>query len=120
VLEHIECNYSAVLIRLAASLADSGTMLFSMPILPGPFTDELIEATTEEKRAKFGDMIHVRRFGAGFLQQTLGMIFDIPEHYDLTARFAEAELAEANIPRHHWTAYTGASIFRVTKADLRV
>jgi hypothetical protein len=120
VLEHIECNYSAVLIRLAKALALGGTMLFSMPILPGHFSDELIEGTVADKRAKFGDMIHVRRFGAEFLQQTLGMIFDIPARYDLTARFSEAELTEANIPAHHWRAYTGASIFRVSQADLRV
>ena len=120
VLEHIECNYSAVLLRLTRALAPGGTMLFSMPILPGPFTDELIEGSPDEKREKFGDMIHVRRFGTAFLQQTLGMLFALPERYDLTARFSEAELAEANIPPHHWRAYTGASIFKITPGDLRV
>jgi phosphoglycolate phosphatase len=120
VLEHIECNYSAVLIRLARALAPGGTMLFSVPILSGHFSDELIQGSLEDKRAKFGAMIHVRRFSAEFLQQTLGMIFDIPKTYDLTACFSEAELAEANIPAHHWRAYTGASIFRVSQADLRV
>ncbi len=120
VLEHIECNYSAVLLRLTHALANSGTMLFSMPVLSGPFTDELIDGSVDEKIEKFGDMIHVRRFGAGFLQQTIGMIFDIPDRYDLTTRFPEAVLAEANIPPHHWTRYTGASVFRITRADLRV
>ncbi len=120
VLEHLECNYTAVLARLARALAPGGTMLFSMPILPGPFTDELMAGTEAEKRQKFGDMIHVRRFGADFLPQTIGMIFDIPARYDLTARFPEAVLADANIPAHHWRSYTGASVFRVTGADLRL
>ncbi len=120
VLEHIECNYTAVLLRLAASLAPGGTMLFSMPILPGPFTDALIEGTIEQKRQAFGDMIHVRRFGSAFLQQTIGMIFAIPDRYDLTDRFPEADLRDANIPPHHWRHYTGATVFRVGRADLRV
>ena len=44
VLEHVECNYTAVLIRLAHALGDRGTMRFSLPILPGAPTDELIDA----------------------------------------------------------------------------
>ena len=120
VLEHIECNYSIVLVRLAQALRPKGTMLFSMPILPGHFSDELIDAPMDEKLARFGPMLHVRRFGSDFLQQTIGMIFRIPERYDLTESFSEAELAEANIPAHHWRKFTGASIFRVGREDLRV
>ncbi|RFB81168.1 methyltransferase domain-containing protein [Methylovirgula sp. 4M-Z18] len=120
VLEHIEGNYSAVLLRLAAALKPDGTMLFSMPILPGHFSDELIHGTHEEKLAKFGDTLHVRRFGRDFLQETIGMLFSIPAEYDLTRSFPEAVLEEANIPAHHWRTYTGTSIFRVSPADIRV
>ncbi len=95
-------------------------MLFSMPILPGYFSDELIRGTHDEKVAKFGDMLHVRRFGRDFLQETLGMLFTIPETYDLTRTFSEDMLIEANIPAHHWHTYTGTSIFRVGHADVRV
>lgn len=119
VLEHVECNYSAVLARLARSLSDTGTMLFSVPIVPGEFRDELVDASWEEKQARFGPMVHVRRFGSDFLQETLGMIFPVPAHYDLLLSFSEDELAQANIPRHHWTAFTGATLFRVRKSDLR-
>ncbi len=72
VLEHIECNYSVVLIRLARSLSDTGSMLFSLPILPGGFTDELVDATWEEKLQRFGPMVHVRRFGTDTLQRPSG------------------------------------------------
>ncbi len=119
VLEHVECNYTAVLLGLVRALADGGTMLFSMPILPGPFTDELMDGTAEEKVARFGEMIHVRRFGADFLQRTIGMVFTLPTDYDLTRRFPTAMLEEANIPRHHWHRYTGASVFRITRTDVR-
>lgn len=120
VIEHLECNYTVVLARLARTLKPSGVMLFSLPILPGGFTDELIDAPLEEKQRHFGDALHVRRFGTDVLQQTLGMIFHLPARYDLTARFAEDTLREANIPAHHWRDYTGTSILRVGRADLRI
>ena len=120
VLEHIECNYSAVLLRLARALGDGGTMLFSMPILPGPFTDQLMHGSLAEKRAAFGDMLHVRCFGPDFIAETIGMLFDLPAGNDLTRQFGEARLREANIPPHHWHAYTGTSVFRVGRADIRV
>ena len=120
VLEHIECNYTAVLTRLAHALTATGTMLFSVPILSGHFSDELVKAPLEQKIARFGSMLHVRRFGRDFVTETIGMIFRIPERYDLTASFSEAELEEANIPPRHWQKYTGASIFRVQRADLRL
>ena len=119
VLEHIECNYSVVLVRLARSLSDTGSMLFSLPILPGGFTDELVDATWEEKLERFGPMVHVRRFGTDTLQKTLGMIFPIPDQYDLRALFSEDMLMDCNIPRHHWTNFTGASVFMLRKRDLR-
>ena len=119
VLEHIECNYSAVLIRLARSLTDTGSMLFSVPILPGGFTDELVDATLDEKVQRFGPMLHVRRFGTDSLQKTLGMIFTIPDRYDLLAHLPEHLLIDSNIPRHHWTNFTGASVFRLRQQDLR-
>ncbi len=119
VLEHIECSYAAVLLRLARSLDPHGTMLFSVPILPGQYTDELVKAPLEEKLARFGPMLHVRRFGTDFLQQTLGMLFPVPEVHDLRASFLEQELVDANIPRHHWAAYTGSTVFRVRRQDIK-
>lgn len=120
VLEHVEANYTIVLLRLARALSDEGAMVFSIPILPGGFSDELIKAPLAEKLERFGPMLHVRRFGTDMLQQTLGMIFPVPDRYDLAARFDPADLVEANIPPHHWSAYTGASIFTVRRRDLRV
>ncbi len=119
VLEHLECNYTVVLIKLVKALTETGTMLFTVPILPGHFSDELMNVSHEEKLARFGPMIHVRRFGTDFLQETLGMIFRIPERYDLTERFDETVLRTANIPEHHWRTYTGSSVFEVRKRDLR-
>lgn len=120
VLEHIECNYSVVLIRLARALSQRGAMLFSVPIVGGDFSDAVVAGTPEEKAARFGAFRHYRHFGRDFIQETLGMIFRLPANYDLLGHFSEDELIEANIPRHHWRKYTGASVFVVRKADLRV
>jgi hypothetical protein len=95
-------------------------MLFSLPMLPGDFTDEILDAPLSAKLERFGPSLHVRRFGVDVLPQTLGMIFDLPASYDLTARFPEQALVDANIPRHHWHAFTGASVFRVSRSDLRL
>ena len=120
VIEHVECNYSAVLLRLFRALKATGLMLFSMPILPGDFSDAVVRSSHAEKLARFGESLHMRVFGADVLQQTLGMLVAIPDRYDLLARFPESQLIEANIPRHHWQAFTGASVFRLGRADLRV
>ena len=119
VLEHVEANYSAVLMRLARSLSDTGTMLFSVPILPGDFSDDLLVGSLEEKSRRFGSSLHVRRFSVETLQRTLGMLFPIPDAYDLRHQFDEALLAGCNIPPHHWTNFTGATVFRLRKQDLR-
>ena len=120
VLEHLECNYSAVLLRLVRALKPDGLMFFSVPILPAGFSDTVVDEPLDAKLARFGESLHMRVFGSEVLQQTLGMLFTIPERYDLTARFSESQLADANIPPHHWHAFTGASVFRVGPDDLRV
>jgi hypothetical protein len=119
VLEHVEANYSAILLRLARSLSDTGSMLFSVPILPGDFTDELLIGSLEDKLRRFGPSLHVRRFSVETLQKTLGMLFPIADSYDLRDRFDEATLTACNIPPHHWTNYTGATVFSLRKQDLR-
>ena len=118
-LEHVEANYSAVLLRLARSLGEGGTMLFSVPILPGDFTDELVVGSHDDKLRRFGPSLHVRRFSADTLGRTLGMLFPIPDTYDLRERFDEELLTECNIPPHHWTNFSGATVFRLRKQDLR-
>lgn len=120
VLEHIECNYSVVLIRLAQSLSENGAMLFSVPIVGDDFTDAIVDASDEEKAARFGAFRHYRHFGRRFIAETLGMIFDMAPDYDLTRDFRPEVLREANIPEHHWHDFTGTSIFVVRRRDLRV
>ncbi|MFC0284793.1 methyltransferase domain-containing protein [Camelimonas abortus] len=120
VLEHIECNYSAVLLRLARSLTDDGVMLFSVPVEGEEFRDAIALGTLEEKAARFGAFRHYRNFGRAFIAETLGMLFRLPERYDLTRHVPEEKLVEAAIRPHHWRKITGATVFAVRKADARV
>ncbi|GGH28104.1 hypothetical protein GCM10007036_37110 [Alsobacter metallidurans] len=120
VLEHIRCSYSVPLIRLAQALAPGGVMLFTMPILPGPFTEELVDLPEAQMIERFGPMIHVRRFGDAFIPDTIGMIFRTPARYDVTERFSPERLREINLPERHWRAWTGSSVFEVRPDDLRV
>lgn len=120
VLEHIECSYAAVLVRLARALTDNGALLFSVPIGGDDFWDHIVTGTADEKAARFGAFRHYRHFGRAFIGQTLGMLFDLPPQYDLTRTFTEQELVSANIRPHHWRKYTGASVFVIRRADLRV
>jgi phosphoglycolate phosphatase len=120
VLEHVECSYAAVLARLAMALSPTGTMLFTVPLLPGEYWDQLGAWTAEEKFARFGASGHVRRFGVDRIHETIGMVVRIPATYDATRDFTAEQLRDINLPEHHWKAWTGSSVFRVTRADLRI
>ncbi|WP_406854413.1 methyltransferase domain-containing protein [Alsobacter sp. KACC 23698] len=120
VLEHIRCSYTVPLVRLAQALKPDGVMLFTMPILPGGFSEELVDLPAADMIERFGPMIHVRRFAPDFIHETIGMIFRIPARYDATERFNEATLRDINLPEHHWRSWTGASVFEVRRSDLRV
>lgn len=120
VLEHIECNYSAVLLRLARALTDDGVLMFSVPVDGEEFRDNIALGTDAEKAARFGAFRHYRNFGRAFIGQTLGMLFDMPSDYDLTRHVTEAQLREAAIRPHHWRKVTGASVFVVRRRDVRV
>lgn len=120
VLEHIECNYSAVLLRLARSLTDDGVMLFSVPVEGEEFRDNIALGTLEEKTARFGAFRHYRNFGRAFIGETLGMLFHMPADNDLTRYFTEDQLRTASIRPNHWHKVTGATLFAVRKRDIRV
>lgn len=120
VLEHIECNYSAVLLRLARSLTDDGVMLFSVPVEGDEFRDNIALGTLDEKAKRFGAFRHYRNFGRAFIGETLGMLFDMPADYDLTHYATEDQLRELAIRPHHWRKVTGATVFAVRRRDIRV
>jgi phosphoglycolate phosphatase len=120
VLEHIECNYSAVLLRLARALTGGGALLFSVPIDGDDFWDHIVTGSPDEKAERFGPFRHYRNFGRAFIGDTFGMLFRMPERYDLLGAFTEEDLVRANIRPHHWRKFTGASVFVVRRQDVRI
>lgn len=48
----------------------------------------------------------------------IGMIFALPDNYDLTRIFDEATLIRNNIPRINWRGWSPNSVLLLEKGDL--
>lgn len=118
VMEHLPCNVTAVLWHLHRALSETGTHVFAFPILDGHYEESLFPLSDAERHQRFGQFDHVRRFGNRDLQQSLGMLFRLPETYDLTALFSKDMLVQANIPESAWRGYNVHSVFALQKGDL--
>lgn len=120
VIEHLPCNYTAVLIRLHKLLTPRGHHLFSVPIYGSSFEETLATISSDEAARRFGQFDHVRRFSAVDLQATLGAIFEFPREYRALDRFDADALRDANVPELAWTGYSGHSVFDLQPAALRL
>lgn len=118
VLEHLPCNYTAVLFHLHRALTATGVHLCSTPILPGHYEDQWVGLTEAERKKRFGQEDHVRRFGLDDLAVTLGMVFRLPARYDLTDVFSPEELDRVNIPDYARQGYSQHSVLVLRKEDL--
>lgn len=120
VIEHLPCNYTAVLVKLHKLLRPGGYHLFSVPIHGKAYEESFEALAPEEATRRFGQFDHVRRFAASDISRTLGAVFDLGAHEHPLACFGEAVLAEANIPRENWNAFTGATVFQLRPESLRL
>lgn len=120
VIEHVPCNYTAVLINLHRLLKPGGIHMFAMPIYGSAFEEDLREMSEAEKERRFGQYDHCRKFSPVDLDRTLGAIFPIPHEYNLLNHFSESTLDEANIPSIARQGYTGHSVFRIPDVALRL
>tara|TARA_R110000765_G_scaffold301973_2_gene396325 strand:+ start:3416 stop:4066 length:651 start_codon:yes stop_codon:yes gene_type:complete len=120
VIEHVPCNYTAVLVNLHRLLNPGGIHMFAMPIYGSAFEEDLSELSESEKERRFGQFDHCRRFSAVDIDQTIGAIFDIPSTYNLADHFSESTLDNANIPEIARKGYSGHSIFRLPDVALRL
>ncbi len=120
VMEHIPSNVSAVLMHLHRALKDDGVHVFSIPIYSGRFEECFAEIGPEERRRRFHQEDHVRRFGRDDLQLTLGKLFSIPDEYDLAQRYPGVDFAHFNIPAEATRGYSSHSVFCLRKGDSRL
>ena len=120
VIEHVPCNYTAVLVNLHKMLNPGGIHMFALPIYGRAYEEDMGHLTDEEANKRFGQFDHIRRFSPLDLHRTLGAIFRIPENYSLLDSFSDNQLSAANIPQEAWVGYTGHSVFCVGRDDLLI
>lgn len=119
VMEHVPGNVSAILFHLHRALADDGTHLCCIPVMRNrSYAEDLGPIDPAEAEARFGQNDHVRRFGANDIQRTLGMIFALPETYDLVSRFGSDLLTRHAIPEIAWRGWSAQSVLALAKRDL--
>lgn len=117
VIEHVPCNWTAVMLRLHRLLKPEGWHVFSLPIFGQAFEEDLSALSGEARTKRFGQFDHCRRFSPVDLQATLGAVFRIPETYDLVRDFGEEALRAANIPEAAWRGYSGHSVFVIAREE---
>jgi phosphoglycolate phosphatase len=118
VMEHLPCNVTAILYHLHRALKPGGRHVFSVPILPGRYDETFSDIPEPERVKRFGQFDHVRRFGRDDIHQSLGMLFRIPQDYDISRTFSVADLEAANIPAEAWNGFTSHTVFCLKKDDL--
>lgn len=119
VMEHVQCNVTAVLFHLHRALRPGGKQLCCVPFSRNSHSSEdLGRLSPEDALARFGQDDHVRRFGDADVQTTLGMLFRLPGEYDLTRSFDPEQLAAHAIPERFWRGWTPTSVLVLDKDDL--
>lgn len=120
VVEHVPCNYTAVLLHLHRALHPDGVHLCSIPFLPGHYEDTWRPLPDDERTARFGQWDHVRMFGTDDLDRSLGMVFRLPAEYDLEREFPVEQLDAANIPEPARRGFTPHTVLAFRKHDLLI
>lgn len=116
VLEHLPCNYTIVLQKLHALLRPGGHHVFSFPVgAAGHYGCDMAPGLSErERRRRFGQKDHIRRFTREDFDQTVGMVFDLDRSYSMADFVPAATLLGAAIPPARWTLEMGP-VFIVPK-----
>ena len=119
VMEHVRGNVTAILFHLHRALKPTGYQICCIPIMPERhYAEDLGPLTADEAVVRFGQDDHVRIFGGRNLQATLGMIFALPERYDLVAEYGASLLARCGIPEVAWSDWSANSVLVLGKDDL--
>ena len=119
VMEHVRGNVSAVLFHLHRALRPGGKQVCCIPILRGGhYAEDLGPIDPDEAMRRFGQDDHVRMFGALDLHTTLGMLFALPEQYDLLRDYDAGLLARHGIPEVTWAGWSPGSVLMLDKQDL--
>jgi phosphoglycolate phosphatase len=118
VMEHIPCNITAVLFHLNRMLKDGGEQACVIPFLPGCSSEDLGPMPRPDRIKRYGQGDHVRRFGSDDVATNLGMIFRLPETYDLEQTFEPADLDRFNVPPYCRKGFTPHTFLRLKRSDM--
>lgn len=119
VMEHVRGNVTAVLFHLHRALKPGGKQICCIPVIrERHYAEDLGPLARDDAVQRFGQDDHVRIFGARDLQATLGMIFTLPESYDLLRDHDADLLARHGIPEVAWSGWSANSVLMLGKQDL--
>lgn len=119
VMEHVRANVTAVLFHLHRALKPEGRQVCCIPVIRDRhYAEDLAPLAPEDAIARFGQDDHVRLFGTHDLQATLGMLFRLPERYDLLRDYDADLLARHGIPEIAWSGWSANSVLMLGKQDL--
>ena len=119
VMEHVRGNVTAILYHLHRALAPDGKQVCCIPFMRDRnYAEDLGSLSGEEATARFGQDDHVRVFGARDVAVTIGMIFKLPERYDLIEAHGVELLARHAIPEPAWSGWSANSVLVLGKDDL--
>lgn len=119
VMEHVRGNVTAILFHLHRALTPGGRQVCCIPVIrERHYAEDFGPLVPDEAVRRFGQDDHVRIFGAHDLQATLGMLFALPERYDLLRDYDADLLARHGIPEVAWSGWSANSVLMLGKQDL--
>jgi hypothetical protein len=120
VIEHVPCNYAAVLYHLHRALHPDGLHVMCIPFLDGAYDECWAALSGAERVRRFGQNDHMRRFGTEDVQRSLGALFELPAEYDLEKEFGAELLERHRIPGYARRGFTPHTVLMARKRDWKL
>ena len=114
VLEHLACDYKAVLRQLDRLVAPGGVHAFTVPFMEGGFRESFSDGEADRLK-NFGQTDHYRVFSTEDLATTIAAVVEVPELYDVTAMVSPERLREIGVPENQWRGYNNNAVFFIEK-----
>lgn len=119
VLEHTPCNIAYTLFHLHRMLKKNGYHVCVIPFMDGKYDECFQTLSKEERRRRFGQHDHVRKFGNMDIDSHLGKLIRIPNEFDATKDFNVRDLHLANIPEHLWKGFQTSTVLCFKRNDMK-
>lgn len=120
VLEHTPCNIAYTLYHLHRMLKPSGRHVLGVPFLSGQYDESFQPLSDQEKKTRFAQWDHVRRFGRRDIGRHIGALLRLPEKINLTDLFQASALRQANIPQKSWDTFDMNTILNLGRYDMKL